>query len=219
MPAPSGTPLSSLDASDPASMRWHRWPCHQCGHEERGFLLICPECDAPPWESAPPAVPTGPPPGSTIDVRSRGLIRNQTRFSTPAGFLGVLSRRLSGGGDWLGMDGAEWRIDRQGWLGFAYILRAGSRALAGAEAPGLMRGLFRSDFVLLQDTRTWRFRRTGMSRSNFVLLADNEDEVLHLTGGLFDPLRSIEVRAAVPLPTLVLTAYLACGLRNGEGEA
>jgi hypothetical protein len=117
------------------------------------------------------------------------------------------------------MNGAEWQVDRQGWLGFAYILRNGRRALAGAEAPGLMRGLFRSDFELLQDTRVWRFRRTGMSRSHFVLLADNEDEVLRLHGGFLDPLRSIDVLAEAPMPILVLTAYLACGLRHGEGEA
>lgn len=181
--------------------------------------MICPECDAPPWEETQPAGPTGPSPGSTLSVRARGLVRNQFRFATPSGFLGVLSRRLSGGGDWLGVNGDEWQIDRQGWLGFAYILRSGRRALAGAEAPGLMSGLFRSDFELLQDTRAWRFRRTGVARRSFVLVDENDEEALRLHGGFFDPLRTIEVQAEVPMPILVLTAYLACGLRQGEGEA
>jgi hypothetical protein len=217
-PSP-GTRIPSVSDPDDLAARWQRWPCHRCGHEERSFLLLCPECDALPWEQTDPSGKLSPPAGSEIEVRSRGLIRNQFRFSTPAGFLGVLSRRFSGGGDWLGVDGAEWRIERQGWLGFGHILRHGSRALAGAEAPGLVRGLFRSDFELRQDSRSWRFHRTGLARSSFSLVGDDESEVLRLHGGLFDPLRRVEVLDPTPLPTLVLAAYLACGLRQGEGEA
>ena len=219
MPAPAGTSDPTLTDKEGGAIRWSRWPCRHCGHEERGFALLCPECDSPPWPESEPTGPNGPPAGSEIDVRTRGLVRNQFRFSTPLGFLGVLSRRPFGGGDWLGVDGAEWQIDRQGWLGFAYLLRNGSQALAGAEAPGILRGFFRSDFELRQGNRGWRFRRTGLARASFTLLAENDEEALRLHGGLFDPLRRVEIQASVPMATLVLASFLACGLRQGEGEA
>jgi len=220
MPEPEPVPASPSERTEQiesAAVRWQRWPCRRCGHEDRGLALVCPECDALPWDETTP-LPRGPVAGSLIEVRSRGLVRNQFRFRTPAGFLGVLSRRLSGGGEWLGVDGAEWRIDRVGLLGFACILRAGNEAVAGAEAPGLLRGLFRGDFEVRQGRSVWRFVRTGLARHNFALVGDDDIEALRLSGGLFDPLRRVEVVEEIPLPALVLASYLSCSLRHGEGE-
>lgn len=211
----SGTP----PISDPAPAgRWQRWPCPQCGYEGRRFELNCPECDAPPWDEKSELAPPGPRVGSEVEVRSRGLVRHQFRFSTPSGFLGVLTRRFSGGGNWLGVDGREWRIDRMGLLGTAHLLRDEDQAVAGADAPSVMHGLFRGDHRILQGDRSWRLARTGLARHAFVLTDEGGAEVLRLRGGFLDPLRQVEVVTAAPMPVFVLASYLACGLRQGEGE-
>jgi len=158
-------------------------------------------------------------PGGTVEVRSRGLVRHQFRFSTPNGFLGVLTRRFSGGGNWLGVDGNEWQIERMGLLGTSHLLRDTERPLAGADAPSLMHGLFRGDHRILCGDQAWRLSRTGLARHAFVLSDEGGAEVLRLRGGLFDPLRQVEVLADAPMPVFVLASYLACGLRQGEGEA
>ena len=44
-----------------------------------------------------------------MEVRREGLLPRRHRFSTPVGYLGVLTYRTFGGADWLGVDGIEWR--------------------------------------------------------------------------------------------------------------
>ena len=38
------------------------------------------------------------------------LLKDNYYVVTPSGFLGILSRRFSGRGEWLGADGSEWTV-------------------------------------------------------------------------------------------------------------
>jgi hypothetical protein len=157
-------------------------------------------------------------PGTEIEVRSRGLVRTEFRFVTPIGFLGLLSRRFSGRGEWLGADGSEWTLDRIGFLGNAYLLHDGSEAIVAAESPPLLREFFRGNFRVLFGDLTMRFFRTGLYRHSFLLAVEDGAEVLRIHGGWIDPLRRVEIIEEAPMALIVLAAYLACGLRQGEGE-
>jgi hypothetical protein len=218
----AGSPLPPELQREVMAARFRRWPCRSCGFDSRRFALACPECGALPWHTGTEAVPrpAGPllRPGTEIDVRSRGLVRTEFRFVTPAGFLGVLSRRFSGRGEWLGADGSEWNVDRIGLLGNAYLLHDGVEAIAAAEAPPLLREFFRGNFRILFGDGTLRFFRTGLYRHSFLLAVEDGAEVLRIHGGWIDPLRRVEVLNEAPMALVVLAAYLACGLRQGEGE-
>ncbi len=203
--------------------RFRRWPCRSCGYDSRRFALECPECGALPWPAgSEPTPPPSPGPliraGTEIEVRSRGLVRTEFRFVTPAGFLGVLSRRFNGGGSWLGADGSEWAVDRIGLLGNAYLLHDGSEAIAAAESSPLLREFFRGNFRVLIGDGTLRFFRTGLARHSFLLAVEDGVEVLRVHGGWIDPLRRIRMIRDTATALVVLAAYLACSLRQGEGE-
>jgi len=217
-----GSPLPPGFGAEADVTRWHRWPCRKCGHEGRGFSMSCPDCDALPW----PLPAEGEAlletqvirAGTEIDVRAKGVVRTQLRFSTPTGFLGLLTRRFSGSGEWLGADGHEWLVERIGLLAQAYILRDGANALAAAEAPGLLRELFRGSYRLMYAEQNWRFYRTGLARQGFVLALEDGPEAMRISGTIVDPLRKIELLAELPMAVVVLAAFLSCGLRQGEGE-
>jgi len=157
-------------------------------------------------------------PGVDLEVRGRGPLFVRHRLSTPTGFLGLLTRHLFSGADWLGGDGHEWRIDRIGILGMAWILREGEKAIAAAEVRGIWQELTRGGFQMWQGKRTFVLTRTGLTRRSFLLAVEDGPEVLKIRGGLFDPLRQIEVLSEVPLATVVLAALLASRLRQGERE-
>lgn len=222
MESAAGSPLPPGLHREVMTARFRRWPCRSCGYDSRRFALACPECNALPWHTGTEAVPrpAGPllRPGTEIEVRSRGLVRTEFRFLTPAGFLGILSRRFSGRGEWLGADGSEWTLDRIGFLGNAYLLHDGMEAIAAAEAPPLLREFFRGNFRILFGDGTLRFFRTGLYRHSFLLAVEDGAEVLRIHGGWIDPLRRVEILNEAPMALVVLAAYLACGLRQGEGE-
>jgi hypothetical protein len=222
MEAASGRPLPPDLHRDVMPPRFRRWPCASCGYDARRFALACPECGALPWptgsEAAPVSAAPALRPGAQIEVAARGLLRTEFRFSAPAGFLGLLARRFNGGGEWLGADGAEWTVDRIGVLGNAYLLHDGTSAIAAAEAPQLLREFFRGNFRVLYGDLTLRFFRTGLYRHSFLLAVEDGAEILRVHGGWVDPLRRVEILAETSMALVVLSAYLACGLRQGEGE-
>lgn len=197
---------------------WRRWPCPRCGHRDRRFAVLCPACEALPWDGVPPD------PGAMADrivaadtpmeVRGRGPFFARHRFSTSAGFLGVLSRRLTGGAHWLGADGGEWFLRRYSMLGRFWVAHDGRRALAAAEALGAWRGAWR----LWQGGQSFRLGRAGIARHNFILAIEDGPEILRIHGGLLNPLRRLEIPADVPLASVILASCLACGMRHGEGE-
>jgi hypothetical protein len=222
MDAATGPSLPPGLHHDVMAARFRRWPCPSCGYESRRFLVTCPECGALPWPvgTEDEARPTGPlaRAGTDIEVRSRGVLRNEFRFSTPTGFLGILSRRFTGRGEWLGADGSEWVLERFGLLGNAYLLHDNTQAIAAAESPSLLREFFRGNFRVLFADSTLRFFRTGLYRHSFLLAVEDGIEVLRIHGSWIDPLRRVEVLSEAPMALVVLAAYLACGLRQGEGE-
>ncbi len=209
--------------------RWRRWPCPRCGHRGR-FAVVCPSCEALPWTAVPG--PEAPPaasregfqapdiaarmlrPGTDLDVRGGGLFKTRHRFSTPEGFLGLLARRFSGGATWLGIDGREWRIQRPAVFGRSWILRDATSPIAAAES----RGFWHSGYQIWQQDRNYRLLGEGLSHRSFLLAIEDGPEVLHIHGGVLNPLRRIEVLAEVPIATAVLAGFLVCGLRQGEGE-
>lgn len=223
MDAAAGPSLPPRLQRDVMAVRFRRWPCRDCGYDSRRFALACPDCGALPWptgtEPGEPR-PVGPVlrPGTEIEVRSRGILRTEFRFLTPAGFLGILSRRFSGRGEWLGADGSEWTVDRIGFLGNTYLLHDNADAIAAAEAPPLLREFFQGNFRILFGEGTMRFFRTGLYRHSFLLAVEDGVEVLRIHGGWIDPLRRVEIVQETPMALVVLAAYLACGLRQGEGE-
>jgi hypothetical protein len=202
--------------------QYKRWPCPNCAYDSRRFALTCPECGALPWPTGTGAEPAAAGPilraGTEIEVRSRGLVRTEFRFLTSAGFLGLLTRRFSGRGEWLGADGSEWAVERIGLLGNAYLLHDGDHAIAAAEAPQILREFFRGNFRVLFGDSTLRFFRTGLYRHSFLLAVEDGAEVMRIHGGWIDPLQRVEVLEEIPMAMVALTAYLACGLRQGEGE-
>jgi hypothetical protein len=219
---------------EPVTGRWRRWPCPRCGHSGHRFSVVCPGCEGLPWtpprgEEKPSdgvasfsTAEDGSPliafqvlrPGVELEVRADGFFRKRYRFSTPAGFLGVLSRRFSAGADWLGADGREWRLDRMGVLGHAYLLRDGHDPIAAGEARGMWHGSYR----IWQGDRVFALTSTGLSGRTFLLAVEDGPEVLQIQGGFVEPLRKIEVLSEVPVATVVLAAYFACRKRQGEGE-
>ena len=210
---------------------WKRWPCARCGYRGRRISIICPGCEALPWTpgSSPaggmlqPAGDGGTPgiagqilrPGVELEVRREGILPRRHRFSTPAGYLGVLTYRAFGGADWLGADGIEWSMGRVGLLRRTYVLLAGSAAAAGAEAAGLF---WLARYQIWQGNRTFVLTHTGVARHSFLLAVEDGPEVLRIRGGWINPLRTIEVLSEVPLATVVLAGYLARRIRHGEGE-
>jgi hypothetical protein len=203
-------------------MRWKRWPCPHCGHEGRKFAVACPECESLPWpaEARTDLGQAGRilSPGVDLEIRGRKPLYLRHRLSTPTGFLGLLTRRLFAGADWLGADGHDWRIDRIGLLGMAWILHQGPEAVAAAEVRGIWKEASHSGFQLWQENRIFVLSRTGLARRNFLLAVEDGPEVLTIHGGILNPLREVQVLSEVPLATVVLACFLACGLRQGERE-
>jgi hypothetical protein len=226
--APEGLPPLLSDITRPVGS-YHRWPCHRCGHTGRRSSVVCPHCEALPWTvdrdaTARPEdtraaagdiagwILKG---GTELEIRSRGLLGNEHRFSTRTGFLGVLRRRFTSGADWLGADGHEWRIDRIGPLGKAlFILHDGAIPIAAGQSRGFWRGAYQ----VWQGSRTFTLMPTGMTRRNYLLAVEDGPEVLRLRGGIIQPLRGIEILTELPVASLVIAAFLACRMRQGESE-
>ena len=154
-------------------------------------------------------------PGVELEVRREGFLPRRHRFSTPAGFLGVLTYRTFGGADWLGADGIEWRLGRVGLLRRTYVLLAGATPIAAAEARGV---LWQARYQIWQENRTYVLTHIGLTRHNFLLAVEDGPEVLRIQGGWINPLRRFEVLSEVPLATVVLAGYLGRRIRHGEGE-
>lgn len=196
-----------------------RWPCHRCGHDDRRFTLVCPECEALPWREAPPITSLAGrllERGVTIEIKSEGWLRLKHRFSTLKGFLGSLTRRFFGGADWLGIDGREWRIARAAPLTRTRFLWDEGTPVAAAQIDR-WRGAAR----LYQGDDRYVLRREGVLRSDYLLALDSGSEptpVARLHGGLLDPVRSIEVLQKTPVAILVLASYFASRLRSVETE-
>lgn len=204
--------------------RWKRWPCPACGFSALRFSVVCPRCEALPWsgsgegENLSTLARQTFRPGVQLETRGRRPLYRHHRMSTPTGFLGILSRRLFGGGEWLGVDGHEWRIDRIGPWGLAWVLQEGGHALAAAETKGPWRELLRGGWQIWEGDRSFSLVRAGLARHQFLLVVQDGPEVLRIQGGVVDPLRRIDVLADVNLATIVLAGFLACGLRQGENE-
>ncbi len=214
-------PAGELPPVETAPTAWKRWPCPKCGHKGR-FAVVCPSCESLPWVGVAAGldVPGAGMPGrklragTVVEAHKAGVFHTHHRLTVPEGFLGVLTRRLSGGAAWLGVNGREWRIDRAGLLGQAWILRDGAIPVAAAESHGL----WRPTHQVWQGERVFRLMGTGLTQRSFLLAVEDGPEVLRIHGGLFDPLHRIEVLSEATLATVVLTGFLVCGRRHGEGE-
>jgi hypothetical protein len=205
-----------------ASLRWHRWPCPRCGHRGRQIRIVCPDCEALPW-TVDPSAPNAPSAdvaaqvlraGTELTIRREGLLPRRHRFSTPTGFLGVLTYRAFGGADWLGVDGREWRLGRVGLVNRTYLILDGPRAIAAAQG----RGIFLVRYELWQGNRVYSLVRTGMTHRSFCLHVEDGPEVLRIRSGFVNPLRRVEVLSEVPIATVVLASYLVRRMRHGEGS-
>lgn len=210
-------PGSARSGTVDPGVRWKRWPCPKCGYTGRRFAVLCPECEARPWPAPLEGAETLLKPGVHLEVRGRRPLFLEHRFSTSLGFLGLLTRRLFGGADWLGVDGREWICERVGPLGQAWILLEEDRILAAAEGKGSWAGLFGLSWRIWYGQHEYTFARTGLAPHGFVVAVEDGPEILRIRGGVFNPLRSVEVVSELSLPTLLLASFLACGARQSEG--
>lgn len=220
-PEPGSEALALL--GDRPATHWRRWPCPRCGHRGHAISIVCPECEALPWwrQSGAAEEESGRiaaqmlRPGVELEARRGGFLPRRHRFSTPMGFLGVLTYRVFGGADWMGADGHEWRMGRVSLLNRTYVMLEGSKPLAAAQAKGLF---WLGRYQLWHDNREYLLVRTGITGRNFLLAVEDGPEVLRIRGGLVNPLRRFEVLSEVSLATVILASYLARRMRHGEGE-
>ena len=207
-------------------MGWKRWPCPFCQHSQRLFNLICPQCESLPWgpsesrrgDQKKPALPYEAGRGSLLlapnqelSIRSSGLFRLEQRFSTPSGYLGVLSRRFFGRAQWLGTDGHEWRIGGAGQFRRVALLFDGEQPIAAAQAEA-----FRGGYRLWQGTERYRLERAGLFRHRYTLKNADDEEAFRIESGFLSPVRTVEISRPVALATVVLMVYFLTRMKQTE---
>ncbi len=206
-------------------MSWKRWPCPFCQHQGRFFRLLCPQCQALPWgpsevrrDATRPALPYEAgkaglllPADTELTIKGSGLFRLQQRFSTPSGFLGVLTRKMLGRAHWLGTDGHEWTIGPGGQISRVSLLFDGDAPIAAAQAEP-----FRGGYRLWQGTARFRFEREGLFRQSYTLSDDAGDPVLRIRTGFFSSEKAVEVLRPVPLASVVLSVYFLYRMKQTE---
>jgi len=152
--------------------------------------------------------------GVDLQTRRDGALYRRHRFSTPSGFLGVLSYGLFSHAEWLGGDGREWRIQRAGALSGTFVLLEAGQPIAAARGRGFLRRSCR----IWYGAATYTVRRTGFFRRRYRMETEDDQEIAVIQGGFVDPIKRVTISGEIALPALVMACYLARKMRKEDDE-
>ena len=109
-----------------------------------------------------------------IEVTVRGLFTTHHTVRSEAGILGKFKfPAFSQYGEYRTGDGRELLMQKEGWLSTSHQLFEGDRLRGRADQPGL----FRQDFAIRYDGRTYRLDRKGLLNMGWIL-SDEQGQAL-----------------------------------------